>query len=232
MSANIRHSSESADWGSPKEVGELAHAAMGGVDLDPASCEEANKVIKAAHIFTKADNGFKRPWFGRVLSNPPGGFADVDGHEVHQKTKNREACSVTGSCGLPIGHKHVGVDSSAKMWWFKLAREWGEGRVTSALFVCFDMGMLQTTQVNTPQGLFIPLKLPICYPAKRLKYNKLGVAPEEKLVIEAKKARYGAASPPHASCLVFLPSDEQSVVRFKAACKKLKLGEVVTPRED
>src|SRR5438132_421161 len=46
---------------------------MGGIDLDPASCEFANRTVKATRFFSKEDNGLMHPWFGRIWLNPPYG---------------------------------------------------------------------------------------------------------------------------------------------------------------
>lgn len=59
------------EWFTPAEYVELARAVLGAIDLDPASSDRAQQVIKAAHYFTKADDGLKHEWCGRVWLNPP-----------------------------------------------------------------------------------------------------------------------------------------------------------------
>lgn len=59
------------EWYTPAEYAEMARSVMGGIDLDPASCEEANRVIKASTYFTKDDDGLVKEWVGNVWCNPP-----------------------------------------------------------------------------------------------------------------------------------------------------------------
>lgn len=66
-------SSESNEFYTPVEIAHAARQTLGHIDLDPASCEIANTNIQAEHIFTIFDGGLSKPWFGRVLCNPPGG---------------------------------------------------------------------------------------------------------------------------------------------------------------
>ncbi len=46
---------------------------MGSVDLDPASCADANQVVGATQIYTKEENGLALPWQGCIWLNPPYG---------------------------------------------------------------------------------------------------------------------------------------------------------------
>lgn len=71
---------ESYEWFSPPDIVEAARRVMGDIDLDPASCEEANQVVKAAKYYTIDDDGLRQDWTGRVFLNPPYGL-DPDNHQ-------------------------------------------------------------------------------------------------------------------------------------------------------
>lgn len=45
----------------------------GKIDLDPATCEAAQKIVGAKRYFTLADNGLTKPWQGKIFLNPPYG---------------------------------------------------------------------------------------------------------------------------------------------------------------
>jgi len=189
--ANPKHSSESTEHMTPADYVEAAREVLGVIELDPASSELANGTVRARRYFTKADDGFAQRWGGRVFLNPPGGLCDEEGREVLPKKEERPSCAESGACGLPAGHRHTGVTSSAKAWWKRLALSYQAGDVDSAIFVGFSIEILQTTQ---SLDCLTPLHCPFCVPRDRMRF----------LSVRSGVVRVGAA-PTHASIIVFLP---------------------------
>lgn len=61
------------EWYTPPRFVESARRVLVAIDLDPASCETANRTVQATRYYTKQENGLLLPWHGRVFLNPPYG---------------------------------------------------------------------------------------------------------------------------------------------------------------
>lgn len=80
---NIQHSAADPDWITDNDTLDVERAVYGelgltGFDLDPMTCEIANRVVQAQRIWTLADNGLERPWdcdYGHI--NHAGGTTRV-----------------------------------------------------------------------------------------------------------------------------------------------------------
>lgn len=71
---HVSHNSGNNEWYTPEELIFSARKVFGGtIDLDPASSEIANKIVRAKVFYTKEDDALKEEnlWLGNTWMNPP-----------------------------------------------------------------------------------------------------------------------------------------------------------------
>lgn len=98
-------SHESVEYYTPSWVIEAAREVLGAIDLDPASCAEAQTTVRATTYYTKEDNGFAHEWRGRVWLNPPYSKSEISGK------------------------------SNQALWSQRLAQDYRAGKVTEAILL-------------------------------------------------------------------------------------------------
>jgi hypothetical protein len=102
---------KSNEWYTPARYVDVAREVMGGIDLDPASSQLANQIVRAMKHYSKEDNGLTQEWCGRIWLNPP--------YSSDKGTTGREGSRQ----GL------------AKPFIFRLIDEYNKGNVTQAILL-------------------------------------------------------------------------------------------------
>lgn len=68
---HVSYNTGNNEWYTPSEYIELARTVMTSIDLDPASSEKAQEIVKAGTYYTAQTDGLNHSWFGNVWLNPP-----------------------------------------------------------------------------------------------------------------------------------------------------------------
>ena len=114
---HVSHNSGEIEWYTPPDLIEAARDCMGGIDLDPASSDEAQQAVKGTRFFSVTDDGLSQPWDGRVWLNPP----------YAQPVINQFVEKVTTE---PIDQACVLVNNATDT-------KWGQTLLASGSIVCF-----------------------------------------------------------------------------------------------
>lgn len=69
--AHVSNNSGENEWYTPPQYIESARKVMGSIDLDPASSECANEIVKAKKYFDEGIDGLFQVWKGNIWMNPP-----------------------------------------------------------------------------------------------------------------------------------------------------------------
>jgi ParB family chromosome partitioning protein len=124
---HVSHNSGNNEWYTPPEYIAAAREVMGGIDLDPASSEIANRIVQAETYYTEQDDGLLYDWHGRVWMNPPYS-AHLIGLFAERLAERVKWGDVTEACVL--------VNNATETGWFNTL-------LAVASCVCFIRGRVK-----------------------------------------------------------------------------------------
>lgn len=68
---HVTHNTGNNEWYTPSIYIEAARQVMGSIDVDPASSDKANEIVKAKQYYDTEDDGRMQNWEGNAWMNPP-----------------------------------------------------------------------------------------------------------------------------------------------------------------
>lgn len=140
--AHVGYNAGDNEWYTPKEIVESSRLVMERIDLDPASSEDAQRIIKANRYFTIDNSSLNVPWEGNVWLNPP--YAQPAISQFIDKLVDEKGV-----------HEWMALTNNAT------ETAWGQRLLSSADAACFPSGRIKFWH---PSKESVPLQgQMICY---------------------------------------------------------------------
>lgn len=192
MPHDIRHSSESQLWLTPPDICSRVHKVFDGPpDLDPASSPKANIFMQAKRIMTEKDDSLVTPWWEKGQA-PRSVWLNPPGG-VDDKRK-----SMTGR------------------FWARLMHHYDDDDFGHAMFMCFNLNVLQVTQNLKPRVTPVT-QFPIVILRSRLRF----------WLYDENDALSEGTRPSHPNAIVYVPGRIDRTLPFVDTFHDL--GDVVCP---
>jgi hypothetical protein len=132
--AHVGFNSGNSEWYTPQVYVSAARDVMGGIDIDPCSCEDANRVVKATTFFDEQQDGFAQEWRGRLYTNPPYGEGTIE------KFSDKLIGELTAQ---RVTQAIVLVNNCTETKWFQRLLQ-------ASSNVCFPLGRISFWSVDRP----------------------------------------------------------------------------------
>jgi ParB family chromosome partitioning protein len=171
VGAHVANNSGNVEWFTPGPIVEAARAAMGGIDLDPASCAEANRVVRASSYFTAEQNGLYESWSGRLWMNPPYASSLVSRFvgrlcESYSSGTVTQACVLTNNATETKWFQHLAAHAAAMCLIGGRVRFWHPDRDTLSplqgqVVVYLGGRVKQFTRAFSPLGIITSTTIPV-----------------------------------------------------------------------
>jgi hypothetical protein len=172
---------------------------FGRIDLDVASCYEANHIVQAGEYFT----------------------ADSDG--LRDGTKLREWRAAVVWCNPPSKRG----ENAAWEWWVHGAREWVEGRTGVLFFVVFNPSTFFQTAADHARTSRVPSPQMATRVEFRERVRYLRATAQQGIPgVDGAQYERGDA-PPHGSAILMLTGDRENAEQFGKAFEHL--GDCMVP---
>ena len=126
----------SNEYYTPHRIIDAARDVMGGIDLDPATCETAQEHIQAVTWYGADDDGLSQLWHGRTWLNPPYSDRNLD-EWVGKLIRHVEAGDVPEACLL----LHASTDT-----------KYGQAALSHSAAVCFHAGRIRFEGPSAGKG--------------------------------------------------------------------------------
>ncbi len=179
------HQSESPEWYTRVETVEDIRYVLGAIDFDPASCERAQKRVRAARWLGQAENALDpRTSWGK------------------KGARLRALVNVPSARGLPPVHA----------WWERIGREVEEEVIGSFVWVAFNVMQLESCAAAAAKaGIIRPSDCYICMPFDREPFER----PTKQIDFAGEVVLETPKNPPNWAWFLCYSWDRATKIRFK-----------------